>query len=51
MLLESLLTLTVAVLLPIVALATVATLPLADRLTQVQQMVAYLSLVAVVVVL
>lgn len=49
MLLESILTLTTAVLLPIVALVTVALLPFADRVTQVQQMIAYLTLVATVV--
>lgn len=50
-LLESVLTLTIAVLLPVVALATVALLPFSDRLTQVYQMVSYLTLVAVVVLL
>lgn len=49
MLIESILTLTTAVLLPIVALVTVALLPFADRVTQVQQMIAYLTLVATVV--
>lgn len=51
MLLESILTLTIAVLLPIVALVTVALLPFADRVTQVQQMTAYLTLVAAVIFL
>lgn len=49
MLLESILTLTTAILLPIVALATVVLLPFSDRLTQVQQMGAYLTLVGTVV--
>lgn len=46
---EGILTLTIAVLLPIVALATVLLLPFADRVTQAQQMAAYLTLVATVV--
>lgn len=50
MLLESILTLTLAVLLPIVALATVVLLPFSDRLTQVQQVAVYLVLVGTVVV-
>lgn len=49
MLIEGILTLTIAVLLPIVALVTVALLPFADRATQLQQMGAYLTLVATVV--
>jgi len=49
-LLESILTLTLAVLLPIVALATVVLLPFSDRLTQVQQVAVYLVLVGTVVV-
>lgn len=49
MLLESILTLTIAVLLPVVALVTVALLPFADRVTQVCQMTAYLTLVGTVV--
>jgi len=49
-LLASILTLTTAVLLPIVALATVVLLPFSDRPTQVQQMAAYLTLVATVVI-
>lgn len=51
MLVETILTLTIAVLLPLVALATVAILPFSDRVTQAQQMVTYLLLVAVVVLL
>lgn len=49
MLIESILTLTIAVLLPVVALATVVLLPFADRLTQVQQIAVYLVLVGTVV--
>lgn len=51
MLIETILTLTIAVLLPVVALATVVLLPFTDRVTQVQQMFAYLTLVATVVLL
>ncbi len=50
MLIESILTLTIAVLLPVVALATVVLLPFADRLTQFQQIAVYLVLVGTVVV-
>lgn len=49
MLLASILTLTISVLLPVVALATVVLLPWADRPTQALQIVTYLSLVATVV--